>query len=51
MEYFQVAGLRFEVVVTADNAGDRVKNLNVKNEDGNYGDIDDETIYNVALPR
>ena len=47
----QVAGLRFEVVVTADNAGDRVKNLNVKNEDGNYGDIDDEAIYNVALPR
>merc|ERR1712130_535866 len=47
---YQVAGLRFEVVVTADNAGDRVKNLNVKNEDGNYGDIDDEAIYNVALP-
>ena len=47
----QVAGLRFQVVVTADNAGDRVKNLNVKNEDGNYGDIDDEAIYNVALPR
>ena len=43
--------MRFEVVVTADNAGDRVKNLNVKNEDGNYGDIDDEAIYNVALPR
>ena len=38
-------------MVTADNAGDRVKNLNVKNEDGNYGDIDDEAIYNVALPR
>jgi len=47
---YQVAGLRFQVVVTADNAGDRVKNLNVKNEDGNYGDIDDEAIYNVALP-
>merc|ERR1711936_344763 len=47
---YQVAGLRFKVVVTADNAGDRVKNLNVKNEDGNYGDIEDETIYNVALP-
>ena len=46
-----MAGLRFQVVVTADNAGDRVKNLNVKNEDGNYGDIDDEAIYNVALPR
>ena len=46
-----MAGLRFEVVVTADNAGDRVKNLNVKNEDGNYRDIEDETIYNVALPR
>ena len=43
--------MRFQVVVTADNAGDRVKNLNVKNEDGNYGDIDDEAIYNVALPR
>ena len=50
-KFSQVAGLRFEVVVTADNAGDRVKNLNVKNEDGNYGDIEDETIYNVALPR
>merc|ERR1712055_29527 len=47
---YQVAGLRFQVVVTADNAGDRGKNLNVKNEDGNYGDIDDEAIYNVALP-
>ena len=43
--------MRFEVVVTSENAGDRVKNLNVKNEDGNYGDIDDEAIYNVALPR
>ena len=50
-KFSQVAGLRFEVVVTAGNAGDRVKNLNVKNEDGNYGDIDDEAIYNVALPR
>ena len=47
----QVAGLRFEVVVTSDNAGDRVKNLNVKNEDGNYADIDVEAVYNVALSR
>merc|ERR1711971_996024 len=44
---YQVAGLRFQVVVTADNAGDRVKNLNVKNEDGNYGDIDDDILSHV----
>merc|ERR1712059_62088 len=47
---YQVAGLNFEVLVSNDNAGSRVHNLRVKGEDGNYSDIEEETIYNVALP-
>jgi len=48
---YQVAGLNFEIEVSPDNAGDRVRNLRVKGEDGSYHDIEEDTIYNVALSR
>jgi len=47
---YQLAGLNFEVLVTNDNVGSRVNNLRVKGEDGSYSDIEDDAIYNVALP-
>jgi len=48
---YQVAGLNFEVVVTPSNSGDRVRNLRVKGEGGEYEEIQMDTIYNVSLPR
>ena len=51
MSSYKVAGLNFEVLVSSDNSGDRVRNLRVKARDGSYADIDDEAVYNVSLPR
>lgn len=48
---YQVAGLNFEVLVAEDNQGERVHNLRVKGADGVYADIQEEAVYNVALPR
>jgi len=47
---YQVAGLNFEVLVAEDNQGERVHNLRVKGADGVYADIQEEAVYNVALP-
>jgi len=47
---YQVAGLNFEVKVNHENSGDRIKNLRVKGKDGEYSHIEDDVIYNVALP-
>ena len=47
----QVAGLNFEVLVAEDNQGERVNNLRVQGADGAYTDIQEDAVYNVALPR
>merc|ERR1712013_824494 len=44
------SGLRVTIIVTPDNAGDRVADLQVMDVNGVFGDIQDDEVYNVALP-
>ena len=37
---YQVAGLKFTVIVSENNAGSRIRDLEVKNVDGTYSDVD-----------
>ena len=47
---FQVAGLRFTIIVEPHNQNSRIKDLEVLNVDGSYSDLNETAIYNVALP-
>ena len=47
---YQLSGLRVTIIVTPDNAGDRVADLQVMDVNGVFGDIQDDEVYNVALP-
>ena len=47
----QVSGLRFTINVLPDNQNSRITDLEVKNTNGSYSDVDLEQIYYIALPR
>merc|ERR1712179_693607 len=47
---YQLSGLRVKIVVTPNNAGSRVADLQVEDINGVFAAIQDEEIYNVALP-
>jgi len=47
---YQLSGLRLTMEITSGNAGNRVTELKVANNDGSYSDIQEDHIYNVALP-
>jgi len=47
---YQLSGLRVIIIVTPDNAGERVADLQVMDNNGVFTDIQDDAVYNVALP-
>ena len=47
---FQVAGLRFTINVLPDNQNSRIADLRVLQLDGTFLDMDENQIYNIALP-
>merc|ERR1711970_30710 len=46
---YQLSGLRVKIFVTPDNVGQRVTELQVMDINGEFEDINDDQIYNVAL--
>ena len=47
---YPLSGLNVTIVVTPNNAGNRVTELQVMDIDGTFSDVIEDKIYNVALP-
>jgi len=47
---YQLSGLKVRIEVSASNSGNRVTELQEVKEDGTLDDVEDEKVYNVALP-
>jgi len=47
---YQLCGLKVEIEAAKDNVNSRVVSLLVQEEDGNFVPIEEEKVYNVALP-
>jgi len=47
---YQLSGLKVRIEVSASNSGNRVTELQEVKEDGTLDEVEDEKVYNVALP-